>query len=272
MSKGMKLKAALTAAVIAVVVAACATSPTGRRQLQLFAADDMAQMGDAAYQEIKKETPTTASAAQTGYVDCVVRHLTKVVPKPVDGGEWRVTVFDEPDNINAFALPGGNVGVYTGLLKVTKNQSQLAAVIGHELAHVQANHGNARLSTQYATQAGVALLGVLAGASTNGDKQQIMSLLGVGATVGVILPFSRSQESEADIIGLRYMAEAGFDPRESVGLWRNMMAASGGSGGPQFLSTHPAGETRIETLEKHMSEAMGLYERAQAQGRRPNCR
>jgi len=200
-----------------------------------------------------------------------VEHFTRVVPKPVDGGEWRVTVFDEPENINAFALPGGNVGVYTGLLKVTENQSQLAAVIGHELAHVQANHSNARLSTQYATQAGLALVGALTGAADSAEKQRIMSLLGVGATVGVILPFSRAQETEADVLGLRYMAEAGFDPRESINLWRNMMAASGGR--PlEFLSTHPAGETRIDTLRAHMAEAMQLYERARAQGRTPDCR
>lgn len=265
-----KLRTAFTVALVAVVVGACATSPTGRRQLQLFAPDEMAQMGDAAYQEIQKQTPTAESAADREYVNCVLEHLSRVVPKPVDGGEWQLTVFEEPDSINAFALPGGNVGVYTGLLKVTENQSQLAAVVGHELAHVQANHGNARLSTQYATQAGLGLLAALAGAGADGEKQQIMSLLGVGATVGVILPFSRSQESEADVIGLRYMAEAGFDPRESIALWRNMMAAGGG-GAPEFLSTHPAGETRIETLERNMPEAMGLYEQARAQGRTPDC-
>ena len=271
MIKGTKLRGALAAVTVVAVVTACATSPTGRRQLQLFAPAEMAQMGNAAYREIQQQTPAASSPAVRGYVSCVVDQLTKVVPTPVDGGQWQVTVFDEPKNINAFALPGGNVGVYTGLLEVTKNQSQLAAVIAHELAHVQANPGNSRLSTQYATQAGLTLLSAFAGGGDGGQKSQIMSLLGLGAQVGVILPFSRAQESEADVIGLRYMAKAGFDPRESIGLWRNMMAASGGRP-PEFLSTHPAGETRIDALQAHMAEAMQLYQQARAQGRTPNCK
>ncbi len=261
----------LGAALAAVLLTACATSPTGRRQLEFFAPTQMAQMGDSAYQEIKKKTPETQDPAQRRYVQCVVQALTKVVPPPIDGGQWTVSVFKEDKTVNAFALPGGNIGVYTGLLNVAKSQAQLAAVIGHELAHVQAQHANARMSTQYATSAGLQLAAAVAGAKGYGDQQTVMGLLGLGAQYGVILPFSRAQESEADIIGLRYMAEAGFDPRESVDLWRNMMA-SGGGNPPEFLSTHPSGDTRIGALQQKLPEAMRLYQQAQARGLKPNCR
>lgn len=261
----------LATTIVAVTLTACATSPTGRRQLEFFAPAQMAQMGDSAYQEIKKQTPETDNAAQRNYVQCVTQAITRVVPPPVDGGQWRVTVFKDDKSVNAFALPGGNIGVYTGLLNVAKNQSQLAAVIGHELAHVQAQHANARMSTQYATSAGLQLASAVAGASGRGDQQAIMGLLGLGAQVGVILPFSRSQESEADVLGLRYMAQAGFDPRESIDLWHNMKAAGGGKP-PEFLSTHPSSDTRIESLQGQMPQAMGLYEQSRAQGRNPNCR
>lgn len=160
-----------------------------------------------------------------------------------------MTVFQE-DSANAFALPGGKIGVHTGLLKVADNQSQLAAVIGHEIGHVQAQHSNERMSLQYATQSGMQLLGALAG-QDSAAKQGIMAALGVGAEYGLALPFSRKHEAEADIIGLQLMAQAGFDPRESVGLWQNMAAANGGNEPPEFMSTHPSNSTRIEGLRAH---------------------
>lgn len=264
-----RITTAVTAAAVALLTA-CATSPTGRHQLEFFAPAQMAQMGNTAYQEIKKETPETQDAGQRRYVQCVTDALTRVVPPPVDGGQWNVTVFKDDDSVNAFALPGGNIGVYTGLLKVAKNQHQLAAVVGHELGHVQAQHANARMSTQYATSAGIQLAAAVAGASGRGDQQAIMGLLGLGAQVGVILPFSRAQETESDVLGLRYMAEAGFDPRQSVDLWRNMQAAGGGKP-PEFLSTHPSSDSRITALQKQMPEAMRLYEQARARGLNPNC-
>ena len=134
--------------------------------------------------------------------------------------QWEVIVFQD-NAINAFALPGGKIGVYTGLLEVTKNQHQLATVIAHEVAHVIAEHANARVSASYATGAGLKLVEVIAGAKTPG-KERLVGLLGVGAQYGVLMPYGRGQESEADLLGLDYMAMAGFDPRESVLLWRNM--------------------------------------------------
>ncbi|MGE0082769.1 MAG: M48 family metallopeptidase [Thiohalomonadaceae bacterium] len=248
----------------AALLTACATSPLGRQQLRFFPEDQMAEMGAAAFDQARKETPPVKDAALTRYVTCVSDAITA----QVKDGEWEVEVFDNPQ-ANAFALPGGKIGVYKGLLDVAKNQHQLATVIGHEIAHVQAQHGNERVSTAYATEAGLQLVQVLAGGQ-GAQNDNLMALLGLGAQVGIILPFSRTQESEADLLGLDLMAKAGFDPRESVNLWKNMTAAGNGAP-PEFLSTHPAHGTRIDDLNRRMKRAMGLYEEARRQGRTPNC-
>ena len=150
-------------------------------------------------------------------------------------------------------------------LAVAENQHQLATVLGHEVAHVIARHSNERVSNQYAAQTGLQL----AGAITRGSPE-LMGLLGVGAQVGVLLPFSRTQESEADKLGLDLMARAGFDPRQSVPLWQNM-ARSGGAGQPEFLSTHPSHGTRIQELSARIPQVMPTYESARAAGWRPAC-
>lgn len=250
----------------AAVLVACATSPLGRKQLVLFPDEQLNEMGGAAYAQAKQETPPSTDVGANNYVNCVASAVTAVAgsgPK-----QWEVTVFNK-DEVNAFALPGGKIGVYTGLLKVAKNQDQLAAVISHEVAHVLAKHGNERVSTTYATQTGLELVQAMAGGASQ-DKSNLMALLGIGAQVGVILPFSRTQETEADLLGLDLMAKAGFDPRASVDLWKNMIAASG-NGGPVFLSTHPASTTRIKDLENRMPKTLPLYEQARGQGRIPRC-
>ncbi len=173
------------------------------------------------------------------------------------------------DTPNAFALPGGKIGVNTGLLKVARTQGQLAAVIGHEIAHVLEGHANERVSAEFASQTALQAVSVVADAS-NPMYGQMVGLLGAGVQVGVMLPFGRKQEREADLLGLDLMATAGFDPRESIALWHNMSKAGGGQP-PEFLSTHPSHGTRIRDLEQRMSSVMPLYEEAKAQGRRPRC-
>lgn len=227
----------------------------------------MEQMGVAAYSEMKKQTPVTNDSRINAYVNCVADAIIDVLP---GNDAWEVNVFDD-DQVNAFALPGGKIGVYTGLLKVAENQDQLATVMGHEVAHVLADHGNARVSANYAAQAGITLATVIGMASTNDPKKrQLLGLLGVGVQVGALLPYGRSQESEADVLGLELMAKAGFNPRESVPLWRNMKKAGGG-GQPEFLSTHPSSETRIRNLSKMMDKAIGWQNKANSSGRRPRC-
>ena len=256
---------ALTVA-LSVYLAACATSPTGRKQILLFPESQMAQMGATAYQETKKDTPISKNTKSNSYVNCIA---DAIIAKVEPNTEWEVTVFDS-EQVNAFALPGGKIGVYTGLLEVAKNQDQLAAVIGHEIAHVTAQHGNARVSASTLTQAGLAVTQVLAGAQTR-EKQQLMGLLGLGAQVGILLPYGRGQESEADVLGLVYMASAGFDPRQSIDLWKNMAAASEGKAPPEFLSTHPSHSRRINDLSQAMPHAMEIYDKARSQGEQPNC-
>lgn len=270
---GVGRTASRLSALVAVgaVLGACATSPLGRDQLILFPDDQVAEMGVTAYQELKRSTPVTRDSDASRYVSCVADALTGALPEgsAFQPGQWEVTVFAD-DQVNAFALPGGKIGVYQGLLSVAKNQDQLATVVAHEIAHVLSRHSNERISTQYATSTGLELASVLAGQPTPA-KQTLFGLLGVGAQVGVLLPFGRKQESEADLVGLELMARAGFDPRQSVDLWQNMNAA-GGSGPPEFLSTHPSGQTRIRMLTQHMPTALPLAEQARASGRRPDCR
>ena len=251
----------LVALPLLIVLVACATSPTGRSQLKLFSNDKVAEMGAQSYQQMKQKEPIDHSTADNRYVKCVADAITAQV-----GGQWEVTVFED-DQVNAFALPGGKIGVYSGLLDVAQTDDQLAAVIGHEVGHVLADHGNERISQQYATQGGLSVISAFLGGQGGAGSDAIMSALGVGAQVGILLPFSRAQESEADTIGLELMARAGFDPRQAVTLWQNMSKQNGNSPA-EFLSTHPANESRIQNLSSHMNQAMQLYQQAP---RHPDC-
>lgn len=248
------------------LLAACATSPLGRSQLRLFPESELDAMGATAYSEIRTKTPSEQAPAINDYVRCISDAITGEVPGT---GRWEVTVFRDP-SANAFALPGRKIGVYAGLLDVAENQDQLAAVIGHEVAHVLASHANERVSNAYAAEAGVQLASVFASGGDTQSARQMYGLLGLGAQVGVLLPFSRTQESEADLLGLDLMARAGFDPRESVTLWKNM-GRQGGPRPPEFLSTHPSGSTRMRDLDRRMQHAMTLYEQARSAGKRPRC-
>lgn len=247
---------ALSLVTAAALVAACSTSPTGRRQLLLVSDGEMAQMGATAFADLKSKQPVTKDGKANSYVQCVASAITREV-----GGSWEVQVFESKD-ANAFALPGGKIGVYTGLLKVAKGQDQLAAVIGHEVAHVLAKHSAARVSNEMAAQLGVGLLS--AGTGLPPDA------IGLGAQLLLLMPYGRKDESEADIMGLELMAKAGFDPRQAPALWVNMGAASQGAP-PEFMSTHPSHETRIQDLNRDLPKALPLYQQAQAQGKKPKC-
>lgn len=258
-------------AIISIVlscVLSCATSPTGRKQLIIVSDQEMNLMGGQAFGEMKEKLPIDRSASANGYVRCIVDSLTPFVSGSVGADKWEVVVFKNKD-VNAFALPGGKIGVQTGMFAVAKTPGQLAAVIGHEIGHVIARHGAERVSTSLAAQSGLMVADALMG--NNSSKKDIMAALGLGAQFGVILPHGRTQESEADRIGLDLMAEAGFDPRESIDLWNNM-SQSGGSGTPEFLSTHPSNSRRIADLESSMGPALSLFEAARKSGRSPKCR
>ena len=244
-------------------LAGCATSPTGRSQLLVFPADELDAMGIQAFDEMRAQLTVEEDPAINAYVGCVANAITDELPD--QNTQWEVVVFKD-DNPNAFALPGGKMGVYTGMLKVAENQDQLASVLGHEVGHVLAQHGNERMSQQQLTNVALA-----AAAGSGYVDAASMQALGLGAQIGILLPYSRDHESEADVIGLDLMAEAGFDPRESVQLWRNMDKAGGGAP-PEFMSTHPAGSTRIDNLLSHMADALHTYNDARARGNKPLCK
>lgn len=234
--------------VAALTVAGCGSSPTGRNQLKLFSEEKLAEVGTQSFEELKKNTPISHSTSTNNFVKCVANAITAQVSSDVFAGTWEVVVFDKED-INAFALPGGKIGVYTGLLNITENSSQLATVIGHEVGHVIAGHGNERASGDAAIGVGLQLAGALLESQNVQQQQTIMQALGLGAQIGIALPYSRIHETEADEIGLRLMAQAGFEPQESVSLWENMSKASGSRSTPELLSTHPSPDTRIENLQ-----------------------
>jgi predicted Zn-dependent protease len=235
----------------AALITACEQAPlTGRQQLILLPESQDAEMGLQAYQQILDESKVASNPELNRRVQEVGRRIAAVSPHP--DWDWQFTLFDN-DEPNAFALPGGKVGVNTGLFKVAKNDAQLAAVLGHEVAHAIARHGAERMSQGMLSQLGAAAVGIGTGNAAYAE------LAAQAATLGIILPYSRTQESEADHIGLIYMAEAGYDPREAVALWRNF-ESFGGARQPEFLSTHPAPGSRIENLEALMPEATEIYQ------------
>ena len=210
------------------------------------------KMGVEAFEKIKSETPIEKDPNINRYVKCVANQVLSVARDDTGVKEWEIVVF-RSEQINAFALPGGKIGVYTALLKVAKDQDQLAAVLGHEVGHVIKRHGRDRIQSQMVAMGGLEILG-----SILGNDPTIMGALGVGAQYGVILPFTRSQESEADIVGLKLMARAGFNPTGAITLWQNMKDASDKQI-PELLSTHPAPDTRIKQLQEKLPEAMAIY-------------
>ncbi|MBT0585503.1 M48 family metallopeptidase [Alteromonas oceanisediminis] len=262
------MKRCLISFFVCAALAGCATSPTGRNQVLLYSDSQLSEMGSQAFAGMKDELTISSARVENSYVQCVANYITAQVPPKVFSGQWEVVVFDD-EQVNAFALPGGKIGVYTGLLKVAENQHQLAAVIGHEVGHVIAQHGNERMSQSTLINVGTQAVGAAMAANEVANSGPIMAAIGLGVQVGVQLPFSRTHESEADAIGLNLMAQAGFDPRQSVNLWENMAAASGGQRQPEFLSTHPAPQTRIEDLSADMPAALPLYRNAKS---KPNCK
>jgi predicted Zn-dependent protease len=262
----------------AVLFAGCATSPLGRSQFMFVGDADMDKLGVEAFEQLKTKGKISGDSQSNAYVTCVANAITAVLdPGKIPGGAgpWEVRVFQD-DTANAFALPGRKIGVHTGLLKVAKNQDQLATVIGHEVAHVMARHGAERVSDQQATELAAGGLGALLGTLSdpaNPSHGAVMAAIGVGVGAGSQLSqlgFSRTHESEADRLGLDYMASAGFDPRESIALWQNMAAASKGQ--PiEFLSTHPSHETRIQDLQRRIPQNLPTMEQAHASGHNPHC-
>lgn len=244
--------------VIPLVLGACATVPvTGRRSFNIVSEDQELALGSSAYREVVAASKTSTDTAAAAMVRRVGERIARVSDRP--DYPWEYVLIDDPKNQNAFCLPGGKVAVYTGLLPITKTEAGLAVVLGHEIAHAIAKHGAERMSQGLLIQLGGQTLEAAMRKKPAETRQLAIQAFGLGATIGAIMPFGRSQESEADRMGLIYMAKAGYNPREALIFWERMAAASGGQSPPQFLSTHPSHETRIRDLQKWLPDAEKIY-------------
>jgi predicted Zn-dependent protease len=267
------MKTLLLSAAIALTVSACATttSPTGRTQyVGAVSQQQLDQLGTQAFAEVKAKKALTTDARQRKYVGCVVNAIVAQLPAQWRATGWEYAVFVDAEP-NAFALPGGKVGVYTGIFKVAKNQDQLAAVIAHEIGHVVSRHHEERLTRAAGAQGALQVLGAILG-SRYGEGAANAAMQGgsVLAQTGFLLPGSRAQETEADVVGQRLMAQAGFDPRAAVNLWQNMLAAGGGRP-PEWLSTHPDPQSRLKEMSARATGLLPAYQQARASGRTPKC-
>ncbi len=240
------------------LAAGCSTVPyTHRSQIMLVSESEDLKLGATAYGQVLKESRIVHDPQITDVVQRVGKRIATVADRP--DYQWEFTVIDDSKTVNAFCLPGGKVAVYTGIFPVARDEAGLATVLGHEVAHALARHGAERMSQSELLQVGAAGVAVAAGAG-GATQQAVMAAYGLGSQVGIALPFSRSQESEADHIGLILMAKAGYDPQASVGLWQRMQADSQGKNPPQWLSTHPAPATRVDDLRGWLAEAQQYYQ------------
>ena len=252
-------------ALVAVTAAACATSPTGRRQLALVSEDSAIAASEEAYAmqigELRKEGKIVSESSRVaqrveGITERLVAQAVKMRPETADW-KWSMEVIDDPEVVNAWCMAGGRMAVYTGLIqKLDPTDDELAQVLAHEISHALANHTAERMSVALATNVGVLLAGVL-----SEDSQKTMSQAALAAALAVQLPNSRSAESEADEIGIELAAKAGYNPNAAISLWQKMANVSGG-GPPQFLSTHPSPANRQERLAELAPQMMAYYEQA----------
>jgi predicted Zn-dependent protease len=253
----------------ALLLQSCSLVPlTGRRQLSLVSDADMLSTSFVQYDQFLKENKLSTNTAQTNMVKGVGRRIQKAVEtyftqnnlsQGLNGFAWEFNLIESKE-VNAWCMPGGKVVVYSGILPVTQNEAGLAVVMGHEIAHAVAKHSNERMSQALLAQLGGQTLAAALEQEPQQTQQIWMSLFGVGVQVGAMLPYSRLQESEADHLGLIFMAMAGYDPNTAVQFWERMSANAGASP-PEFLSTHPSDENRIREIKSEIPEAMKYYKK-----------
>ncbi len=249
------------------LLSTCKTNPvTGRKQHLWYSDEAMSKLGAEAYAEVfkSKETRINTDPALNAPLQRVGAAIAAAADKPEY--EWEFKLIDDNKTVNAWCMPGGKIAFYTAIYPILQDEAGMAIVMGHEVMHAILQHGNERMSQGITTQ--VLLAGASVGLSDHKYKNEIVAALGAGATVGVLLPYSRSHESEADHYGLMLAAKAGYDPEAAIGVWERM-AALGGGRPPEFLSTHPDPENRIENMRAWMPEAKKLYEASVKQRNRP---
>ena len=263
------LKILVPVILLALTVYYCSTVPiTGRSQLSLISSSDLNALSIQEYDEFLKQNRLSSDAQNTNMVKRVGANIQRAVEnyfaqhnlsKDLQGYAWEFNLIDSPE-VNAWCMPGGKVVVYSGILPVTQNETGLAVVMGHEIAHAVAQHGEERMSQGLLQELGGVALAVAIQNEPSTTQNIFMTAYGLGSTVGVILPFSRTQESEADRLGLIFMALAGYNPTAALDFWTRM-AQQSGPNPPEFLSTHPSDQTRINNLKKWLPEAMDYYKK-----------
>lgn len=253
---------ALSLVVATLLASGCAhSSIVNRRQLLLVSTDQEMKLGKEAFAETLKKEKLCGNGASVANLEGIGKRIAAYSHKP--NWEWEFKLIDKAKTLNAFALPGGKVAVYTGLYAPLQNEASLAAVMGHEVAHAIARHGAERISRTMVLQLGVKAVDI--NMQDSKHRTSVLGALGVGSQVGLMLPFSREMELEADGVGLMYMAKAGYDPREAVHFWDRFSKLGGGT--PELLSTHPAGSTRIENLKRLMPAAIAEYDKSAKLGK-----
>ncbi len=253
---------------LCLLVFGCATVPmTGRKQLSMVPASELTQMSFDQYRQLIVESKLSQNTQQVAMVKRVGKNISTAAEHYLrqNGWEaqlqyyqWEFNLIQADSIVNAFCMPGGKVAVYTGILPVTRDEASLAVVVGHEVAHAVANHGGERMSQLLLEQLGGLGLELALKEKPQQTRDLALTAYGVGAQVGVLLPYSRLHESEADRIGLIFTAMAGYDPRVAIPFWQRM-SRQGGGRPPEFLSTHPAPERRIQDLQALMPEALQYY-------------
>ena len=256
--------------VLLLFLASCATVPvTGRNQINLIPSQQLLSMSNESYQQTISQYQVVRGTREARLVNEVGRNIADAVERyfrqqgntqAISGYAWEFTLVRD-DQINAFAVPGGKVVVFSGMIPVAKNAAGLATVVSHEIAHVIARHGNERLSQQLMAQVGTQALDAALQKQPTRTRQLFMAAFGLGTQVGVLLPYSRLQESEADKLGLVFMAMAGYNPQVAIDFWQRMASANEGKAPPQFLSTHPSHGSRIDAIRNYMPKAMRYYQR-----------
>lgn len=259
--------------IVVAAFVACSTNPvTGRNQFKLVSEQELQAMATQEYQQFLSQNRAVSPSGDRDaeMVRRVGQRLASAVASyyrqqglndALAGYKWEFNLVNNKE-ANAWAMPGGKVVVYSGLLPITQNEAALANVLGHEISHAIFQHGNERMSQGLAQQLGGVALSVAVSQKPQATQDLFNQAYGIGSSVGVLLPFSRKQELESDRYGMRWAAMAGYNPREAINLWRRMAQMSNGQKPPEFLSTHPAEERRIEQLEKYLPEALKYYKPA----------
>lgn len=254
---------------LALLLVDCNTVPvTGRRQFDILPDGQVMALASDQYSQFLSQNQVVTGTDQAQMVQRVGQNIANAVEKyftqqgdkdHLEGYNWEFKLVQD-QAINAFAMPGGKTVIYTGILPVAQNEAGLAVIMGHEIAHAIAKHGDERMSQQLTAQLGGVALSAALSSKPQQTRDLFLASYGLGSQVGILLPFSRTQESEADKLGLVFMAMAGYNPHEAVGFWQRMGQVSEGGETPELLSTHPSPESRVKSIQQYMNEAMKYYQ------------